>query len=99
MRKPKKALTKEEILRLASLSKLDLNDSEVRDLESKLSKTISFIENLQEIDTSKIVVDADTRKNVFRNDEVDSKRQFSQEEALANAAKTRDGFFVVDRIL
>ena len=37
--------------------------------------------------------------NVFREDEVDVVHMLSQEEALANASRYYNGFFVVDQII
>lgn len=38
-------------------------------------------------------------ENAWREDIVDNEQTFSQEEALANAAKTHDGYFVVPQII
>ncbi|MEK7458368.1 MAG: Asp-tRNA(Asn)/Glu-tRNA(Gln) amidotransferase subunit GatC, partial [Patescibacteria group bacterium] len=37
--------------------------------------------------------------NVFRKDVVDMDRMFTQEQALANASQSHNGFFVVEQIL
>jgi Asp-tRNA(Asn)/Glu-tRNA(Gln) amidotransferase C subunit len=37
--------------------------------------------------------------NVLREDVVEEKRMFTQEEALSNAKKTHQGFFVVDQLI
>ena len=37
--------------------------------------------------------------NVLREDKVDKNRMLSQEEALANAKETHDGYFLVEAIL
>ena len=38
-------------------------------------------------------------ENVMRDDVVDEKRMFTQEQALANAKQTHDGYFVVPQVI
>jgi len=38
-------------------------------------------------------------ENATREDEVQEERMFTQEEALRNAPRTHNGYFVVDQIL
>ncbi|WKZ31559.1 MAG: Asp-tRNA(Asn)/Glu-tRNA(Gln) amidotransferase subunit GatC [Candidatus Dojkabacteria bacterium] len=97
----KKILTKEEVLHLAHLVRLELTDEEVEKLQVQLSETIDFIDNLNELDTSNVkeTSHAVSVQNVTFEDGAAPDRTFTQEEALKNAPKKKNGFFVVSKIL
>lgn len=97
----KNKLTKEDILHLAKLSKLHLTDKEIEKYLNQLEETIEFVENLEELDTSNIqptnsVVNL---KNVTFQDGTPNKKGLDQKEALSNTKKSKDGKFVVGRIM
>jgi aspartyl-tRNA(Asn)/glutamyl-tRNA(Gln) amidotransferase subunit C len=48
-----KKLTSDEVKHVAKLAKLELTDAEVEKLGNQLSETISYVDKLNEIDTSK----------------------------------------------
>ncbi len=75
---------------LANLPVSDIDITPILDLVSKL-KTIST-DNIQP--TSQVT----GQTNVFRDDKIDTDRVLTQEEALSNAKKTKNGYFVVPNI-
>lgn len=86
-------VSEDEIRRAAENARLDLTDEEVSALAEDLEDILDAFETLDEIDTDgvepafhPIDIDADTREDV--EDEC-----LSQEEALANAENTEDGYF------
>ncbi len=90
-----------EVEKLASLSKLTVTEAEKSTLSKQLSESIHFVENLIDIDTSLVpetffTTDA---KNVMDEDEVDESLMLSHEDVMKNAAATKDGYFVIKRIL
>ncbi len=95
------SITTEEVLRLASMIRIELSDDEVEKLREQLGETIDYIRNLSELDTSNVEAEMTKTelKNISFRDGAPSPRTFSQEDALANAHKTKDGFFVVPKIL
>lgn len=96
-----KDLTKEDILHLAKLSNLTLDEKKVEKYKEQFGETLSYIENLQELDTSKVEPTNHTTdlKDVFFEDGTENTRKFSVDEALKNAKKTKEGYFVVPRIM
>lgn len=94
----KKKLNKDEVLRIADLAKLTLSIEEVKKFQEQLSSTLSYIDILKNVDTSKVTVTPAVTglENVFREDKVT--QSLSQEKVLANAPKTYIGFFVIDAI-
>jgi len=89
-------LTSEDLLHIAKLSRLTIAPEEENELIDQLSSTVSYISVLNELNT--ITTDptfqVNHKKNVFRSDEI--KPSLTQPEALSNAKKTYQGYFVTD---
>ncbi len=87
------------IKRIAKLADLTLSSSEEKKFEKQLEATLEHVDRLQEIDTSKVTGTNEVTNlaNVTREDIVEP--SLTQEEALQNAKKTYNGFFVVPVIL
>ena len=97
----KTLLSKEEILHLAKLAKLQLTEDEITKYQSQLGETIDYIKNLDELDTKDVeptnsVVDL---KNVMFEDGAKNEKGLNVKEAISNAKKVKDGMFQVDRIM
>lgn len=94
-------LTNDDVKKLAKLSYLDLSDAEIAHYRDQLAESLSYVDNLKEIDTSAVpdsffTTDA---QNVMDEDDVDGSIMLSQEQALQNAPAAKNGYFVVKRIL
>ena len=90
-----------DIRKLADLSQLKIDKKEEGYFKKQFEETLKIINEFDELDTSKtrqtyIVTGT---QNVMRDDEIDTTKILSQEEALSNAKRTLNGFFVVDAIL
>lgn len=97
----KSALTKEDILHLAKLSKLQLTDKEIEKYLGQLEETIEYVKNLNELKTDKIEPTSQTTNltNVGFEDGTKSSRLLSQEVATSNSKNKKNGQFVVKRIM
>jgi len=84
---------------IAKLANLPISEKKLNKFEAQLEQTIEHVDRLQEIDTSKVSETNDITGllNVMREDIVTP--SLSQEEALSNAKKTHNGFFVVPVII
>ena len=92
-------MTKININHVAKLANIPLHDEEKAKLESQLEATLAHVERLKEIDTSKVegTNEVTGLKNVWREDIVEP--SLFQAEALMNAKKIHNGFFVVPVII
>ena len=92
-------ITIKEVEHVARLARLELTKEEKEQMRAQLDSILSYIEKLNELDTSAVEPTSHVlpMKNVFREDEV--RPSLSQEEALANAPDRQDLFFRVPRIL
>ena len=92
-------VTDQDIKTVASLSRLRIRPDETAEVAAQLDKFLTYVENLQAIDTSQIepTTYALPMQNVFRADEV--KPSLERELALSNAPLAEDGYFKVPRVL
>lgn len=94
-----KIVSKERTERLAWLSKIELTEEEKEELTHQLNRILEAFRTLDELDLSGVeptyhVVEM---VNVFRDDVV--RPSMSQKDALSNARKTKDGFFLAPKIV
>lgn len=94
-------LSKDEILHLAHLARIELTEKEITKYQEVLGETIDYVKNLDELDTKEIlptnsVVDL---KNVTYTDGTPTTSGLTTKEALKNAPKVKDDEFVVSRIM
>lgn len=85
----------------ARLAHIPISTAEKKQLATAFSTTLDVISDLAEVRVEGVESTHHVTglKNVTREDVVDEKRMFSQAQALANAAKSYEGFFVVPRII
>ena len=86
---------------IAQLANIPITKDEELRLESAFEETLTVVEKLQSIDVQDVepTFQVTGLENVMREDIVDEKRMFSQEQALANARAQHDGFFVVPQVI
>ena len=92
-------ITEQDIKTVASLSRLRIRDEEASSVTAQLDKFLTYVENLQAIDTTNIepTTYALPMQNVFRADEI--RPSLERELALSNAPLKEDGYFKVPRVL
>lgn len=97
----KTVVTRADIDHIATLANLPVSDEQSEELTRQVGGTVQYVSHLQSLSTDDVTETSQVTglENVFREDEIDTTRMFSQEEALANAKKTHNGFFVVGRVL
>lgn len=97
--KEKHKISKEEILHLAHLSRLDLDEKAVDAMMGDMDKMLAFVDKLSELDVEGVeplkYMNEDT--NVLRKDEV--KSTISQADALKNAPQKDTDYIKVPKVL
>lgn len=85
---------------MAKLAKLELAESEIGKFSKQLSEIISFVEELEKVDTSKTKPTSQTTglENVSRKDVEDLEIVLTQEDALSGTESVHNGYFVVDAV-
>lgn len=93
-------LSRDDVLKLARLARLDLSDEEVELFRSQLSDILQYVEQLKKVDVSGLepTTHVTGLKNVMREDEVID-YGVSPEELLRLAPKSQDGHIKVKRMI
>lgn len=94
-------LTKDDVLHIAKLANLQMDDASIEKFRKQLTETLHYVENLEELDTQDVPPTSHSTdvKNVFFEDGTKNDRLFSQEEALKNGKNTKRNMFMVRRIM
>jgi len=97
----KSGFTPQLVHHIAQLAQLTLSSTEEVSISQDFVKTIEVVARMSELNTTAVAPTHQVTglENVWRADKVDEKRMFTQAEALANAAKTAAGFFVVPQVI
>jgi aspartyl-tRNA(Asn)/glutamyl-tRNA(Gln) amidotransferase subunit C len=92
-------ITKEEVLHVAQLARLDLDIEEAERMTDQLGSILTYVAKLDELDTTQVAVATHTngQNNVFREDEVHA--SLPRDQALVNSAVQNGEAFVVPRII
>lgn len=85
--------------KLALLSRLHFNEAEKSAIKSDMEKMISFVDKLNELDTTgvKPLMHISTNENILRDDIVNL--ECTREEALINASQKDNQFFKVPKVI
>ena len=85
--------------KLAMLSRLHFNENEKTTIKSDLEKMISFVDKLNDLDTTCVepLMHISTNVNILREDVVN--QDCTREAALKNATLKDDQFFKVPKVI
>ena len=92
-------LTREEVIKIAKLARIELSDAEVLKFQEDLSKVLDYVEDLKKVDVTGLeeVSQVTGLVNVQREDKVEETE--SREEILSQAPEIKDDYFKVKSIL
>ncbi|MDN5287080.1 MAG: aspartyl/glutamyl-tRNA(Asn/Gln) amidotransferase subunit [Mucilaginibacter sp.] len=92
-------IDKETVEKVAHLARLELNETEKQEMIKDMSKILDFMAKLNELDTTGVepLVYMTNDVNVLRDDVV--KQQITHQEALQNAPKHDDNYFLVAKVI
>lgn len=95
-----KTLSASDIAHIAKLAQLPITEEQAEELRKQVGTTVNYVSQIQSLETgdSEETSQVTGLENVFREDVVETQRSFTQEQALANAKRTHNGFFVVDAV-
>ena len=84
---------------LAELARLKFNEQEMQEIKSDLQRMISFVEKLNEVDTTGVppLLHMGDSENAYREDIVQG--SVSREEGLKNAPDTDGTYFRVPKVI
>jgi aspartyl-tRNA(Asn)/glutamyl-tRNA(Gln) amidotransferase subunit C len=93
-------LSRDDVLKLASLSKLRLSEAEIERLRAELSEILNYVEILDQVDSEGLepTYQVTGLKNIMREDELET-YGYETADLLKNAPDVQDGQFKVKRVL
>jgi len=93
------AVSKEEILHIAKLADLKINENEIDEYAKNLEDILEFVKVLNRVDTDNIEESIGTLNNVnvFRKDEI---KEFEDKDALLqNAPEKENNMFKIPKVI
>ncbi len=94
------SFTRGDVRRIAELAHVPITAEEEQQLADAFTKTMTVVDELTKLDLTEVDEYSPIGLvNQFRPDEVDTSRMFTQEQALSNAKRTHDGYFVVGQVI
>ncbi len=96
-----KKFSKDTVHKIAKLANIPVTIREEAALAEGFNTTIKVVDTLFSVEVKGVTPTSQVTglENIFREDEIDGVRQFTQDQALANAPRKHNGYFVVDQIL
>lgn len=92
-------ITKEDIIHVANLARLEVSDADIETFVDQLGKILEYVNTLNQVDTQGVppTSHAISLTNAFREDVASG--HLDREEALSNAPEKEDGSFLVPKIV
>ncbi len=93
-------LTKDDVLKISKLANLSLSEEELERFTKQISEVVSYMDKLQKIDVSGVQPTShaiEKTKNRFKNDSAYT--GLTIDEALKNASRKNDRYFVTKAVL
>ena len=92
-------INKDEILKLAKLSKLRFNNEEVEDISHKINDILNYMQEIEEVDVTNVepLYSVLEPKDITREDEV--LNTVKKQDFLDNAPDKDDNFVIVAKIV
>lgn len=90
-----------QVKHIAQLANIPISEEESNKLAQDFSETLQVVDQLKKADVSQVEITHQITgfKNVLREDVVKEEQSFTQQEALVNAKKTYQGYFIVPYVL
>lgn len=96
----KTPVTSLDIKHIAKLANITLTPGEEKKLAPQLASILNYVSQLQKVTTDKVEPTSQVTgiDNVFREDEIDTSRSLTQEQVLANATASHNGYIRVKAV-
>ncbi len=94
------SVDKSTVQRIASLARIRVPEEELETLAGELSQILDWVEQLEEVDTDGVTPMASSAEGMelrWRDDVVTDGNK--ADDVLANAPDTRNGYFVVPKVI
>ena len=92
-------ITKEEVIYVANLARLDLDEAAVDKFSDQIGEILAYVDTLNQVDTRGVppTSHAISLINAFRED--DMRKHLDRDAATANAPDKDEGSFIVPKVV
>lgn len=99
--KTTQAITVEQVAKVAKLANIPVATPQLEALKDAFIETLGVVTNLQQVDVAKVEPTHQVTglENVWREDVVRPELSFTQAQAVANAKRHHQGYFVVPQVI
>ena len=93
------SITIDDVKNVARLARLEFSNNELENMTKDMAEIVAYVEKLNELDVDGVPETAHVLQltNVFREDKAEF--VLTNEEALANAPKAKQGHFSVPKVI
>lgn len=94
-------ITTDTVKHISDLAKIPITKDEESELAKGFNKTLTVIDELFKVDVKNVEPTHQVTglENILREDKIDEKKTFTQDQALSNTKNKHNGYFVVEQIL
>lgn len=93
------ALTREEVLKIAKLSKLEFKEEEIEKFQVELNDILKYIDILDEVDTENVEPMVYVNHNDVNNFKENETKSMELEKVLLNAPESAENAIVVPKVI
>ena len=92
-------ITDDEVIHVANLARLDLDEASLKKFSSQIGKILEYMDTLNQVDTAGVVSTshAISLVNAFREDRI--QEHLDRDQALSNAPEKEEGSVVVPKVV
>jgi len=92
-------ITKEEVLHVAHLARLEIGEADVARFADQIGTILNYVDTITQVETRGVAATAHaiSLTNAFRDDDLQD--HLTPEASLANAPEKDDGSFVVPKVI
>ncbi len=93
------SLSREEVLKIAKLSRLEFKEEEIENYRTSLNTILKYVDELAEVNTDNVepLTQINSQVTALRDDVV--KTSLSQEESMKNSPAKVDGMLIVPKVV
>lgn len=88
-----------DIKKIAKLARIEVSEEETQILAKQLSNTISWIENLNEVDTSNVEPLTNVNNSTLRMENDTIEQNNSLEDIISNTKSSKYNYFTVPKVI
>ncbi|MCH7529741.1 Asp-tRNA(Asn)/Glu-tRNA(Gln) amidotransferase subunit GatC [Patescibacteria group bacterium] len=92
-------ITKNDIEKLAQLSRIDISEGEIKELCSEIESILEYVSEVQDVSSSEPEKKAGELRNVLREDDSPHESGMYTEVIMNEAPEQKDGYIKVKAIL